>query len=168
MIVVEDGRKLRLVGALRHRAQLLMMPGAHGWKNDQFFCEPTRANVEFISANFPAAEWKAPQLAQFRKLAEIERQTLERTGGTTDYPFKTTPFAHQFDAFVRSKDLVNYAYFMEMGTGKTKVLIDNAGYLWYEGKILAMVLLAPNGVHRQFVTEQLKIHMSDTIMEDLS
>ena len=42
-----------------------------------------------------------------------------------DYPFKTVPYAHQITALEKSWDKENYAYFMEMGTGKSKVLIDN-------------------------------------------
>ena len=42
------------------------------------------------------------------------------------YPnFKTKPFVHQLQALGCSWDKTNFAYFMEMGTGKSKVLIDN-------------------------------------------
>ena len=42
------------------------------------------------------------------------------------YKFKTKPYAHQMTALEKSWNKETYAYFMEMGTGKTKVLIDNA------------------------------------------
>ncbi len=41
-----------------------------------------------------------------------------------NYKFKTKPYAHQIKALEKSVDK-NYAYFMEMGTGKSKVLVDN-------------------------------------------
>ena len=41
------------------------------------------------------------------------------------YKFKTTPYKHQLKALETSWNKETYAYFMEMGTGKTKVLIDN-------------------------------------------
>jgi hypothetical protein len=37
------------------------------------------------------------------------------------YKFKTKPYQHQYDAFMKSKDEPGYALFMEQGTGKSKV-----------------------------------------------
>jgi ABC-type ATPase involved in cell division len=39
-----------------------------------------------------------------------------------NYKFKTKPYKHQLDALEASWDKENFAYFMEMGTGKSKVL----------------------------------------------
>ena len=47
-----------------------------------------------------------------------------------NYKFKTKPYAHQLKALERSWNKEYFAYFMEMGTGKTKVTIDNAAYLF--------------------------------------
>ena len=52
-----------------------------------------------------------------------------------NYKFKTKPYAHQITALEKSWNRETYAYFMEMGTGKTKVLIDNAAMLYDKGKI---------------------------------
>ena len=46
-----------------------------------------------------------------------------------NYKFKTKPYAHQLTALEKSWNKENFAYFMEMGTGKTKVLIDNLAML---------------------------------------
>lgn len=72
--------------------------------------------------------------------------------------FKTEPYAHQKEVFDLYKDRNFYALFMEMGTGKSKVAIDIAGYLFAEGKIGAVLLIAPNGVHYQWHSEQLPEH----------
>jgi transposase len=37
-----------------------------------------------------------------------------------NYKFKTKPYEHQLDALKASWDKENFAYFMEMGTGKSK------------------------------------------------
>ena len=50
-----------------------------------------------------------------------------------NYKFKTKPYAHQLTA-LKSLGQKNFAYFMEMGTGKTKVLIDNIAMLYDKGK----------------------------------
>lgn len=77
-----------------------------------------------------------------------------------DYVFKTEPFAHQLEAFTRSCRAEAFALFMGPGTGKSKVLLDTAGLLWTEGKITALVILAPNGVHRQWVLKELPKHLN--------
>lgn len=63
------------------------------------------------------------------------------------YVFRTSPYAHQLRIFEASKDLLNAAYFMEMRTGKTKLTLDVAAWLWGLNKIDAVLVLAPNGVH---------------------
>ena len=40
-----------------------------------------------------------------------------------DYKFKTEPYAHQLHALGASHNKENFALFMEMGTGKSKVLL---------------------------------------------
>ncbi len=64
-----------------------------------------------------------------------------------NYKFKTKPYKHQLEALNRSHNKKVYAYFMEMGTGKSKVLIDTSGILYGKGAINAVVLVAPKGVY---------------------
>ena len=47
-----------------------------------------------------------------------------------NYRFKTKPYAHQLKALEMSWEKPYFAYFMEMGTGKSKVLIDNVAMLY--------------------------------------
>ena len=54
---------------------------------------------------------------------------------TEKYIYKTNPYEHQRQALIKGAKLKNFAYFMEMGTGKTKVAIDNAAYLYQEKQI---------------------------------
>ena len=63
-----------------------------------------------------------------------------------NYKFKTKPYAHQLKALEMSWNKEVFAYFMEMGTGKTKVLIDNAAMLYDKGKINGLLVIAPKGV----------------------
>lgn len=66
------------------------------------------------------------------------------------YPFKTDPFQHQLTCFLRNKTLDAFAYFMEMGAGKSKVLIDTAAYMYDQDRINALVVIAPKGVYRNW------------------
>ncbi len=52
---------------------------------------------------------------------------------------------------------------MEMGTGKSKVLIDNMGQLFLEGKINFALVIAPKGVYRNWVAKEIPQHMSDDV-----
>ena len=45
------------------------------------------------------------------------------------YKFKTKPYEHQLEALEKSWAQDTYALFMEMGTGKSKVLVDNIAML---------------------------------------
>ena len=69
------------------------------------------------------------------------------------YQYKTKPYQHQKDALNKGALLKNYAYFMEMGTGKTKVIIDNATYLYQQKEIKEVIVIAPNSVYRNWVQE---------------
>ena len=76
-----------------------------------------------------------------------------------NYKFKTKPYAHQITALEKSWNKETYAYFMEMGTGKTKVLIDNAAMLYDKGKINGLLIVAPKGVVKTWYEQELPAHL---------
>jgi SNF2 family DNA or RNA helicase len=78
-----------------------------------------------------------------------------------DFDFKTEPYAHQREVFHLARDRDNFAFLMGMGTGKTKVTIDNAAWLWAQGEIAALVVIAPNGVHRNWILREVPAHMPE-------
>lgn len=74
------------------------------------------------------------------------------------HKFKTKPYDHQLTAFNRFKDSPYFGLFMDMGTGKTKVTIDIAVHKFQKGEIDAVLVIAPNHVHSQWINEQFPIH----------
>ena len=80
-----------------------------------------------------------------------------------NYKFKTKPYAHQLDALEASWDKENFAYFMEMGTGKSKVLLDNAAVLYDKGHINGLLLIAPKGVYKNWYDSEIPTHLPDHI-----
>jgi SNF2 family DNA or RNA helicase len=72
---------------------------------------------------------------------------------TEKYIYKTQPYEHQRQALIKGAKLKNFAYFMEMGTGKTKVAIDNAAYLFKEKQIQLLIVIAPNSVYQNWIKE---------------
>ena len=84
---------------------------------------------------------------------------------TKDFKFKTKPFDHQLEAFNISRDKEYYALFMEQGTGKSKVIVDNIAYLYRKGEINAAVIVAPKGVYRNWQLQEIPTHMPEDVYD---
>jgi SNF2 family DNA or RNA helicase len=80
------------------------------------------------------------------------------------YPFKTEPFKHQLKAWSMSKDQESFALFMEMGTGKSKVILDTASYLYDNGYIDTLLIVAPKGAYRNWHINEIPSHLADHII----
>ena len=78
------------------------------------------------------------------------------------FPYKTTPYEHQRNALNQSAEKTQWAYFMEMGTGKTKVTIDNIAYLYLQRKITAALIVAPKSVYTNWESE-IEVHMPNVL-----
>lgn len=84
-----------------------------------------------------------------------------------DYPFKFKPFQHQKDALARSWNKTDYALFAEMGTGKSKIIIDSLAFLWDAGEIEAALIVAPKGVYKNWQITELPKHLPDHVPLDV-
>jgi len=82
---------------------------------------------------------------------------VSKQGFPKDYKFKTTPYSHQMDALNETYGLNQFALYMEMGTGKSKVIIDTACAYFMGRTINAVVILCPVSIRTNWVTE-FKIH----------
>src|SRR5210317_1467504 len=80
-----------------------------------------------------------------------------------NYKYKLPPFNHQQDALDYGWDRTEFGYFMEMGTGKSKVLIDNLGMLYQSEQIDFALIIAPKGVYRNWVAKEIPEHMSEQV-----
>ena len=79
------------------------------------------------------------------------------------FKFKTTPYDHQREALSDSWAAEYYALFMEMGTGKSKVAVDNMAILYEADKINAALIVAPKGVYDNWVQGEIPTHLPDRI-----
>ena len=52
---------------------------------------------------------------------------------------------------------------MEMGTGKTKVLLDNAAMLYDKGKINGALIVAPKGVMGTWFKQEIPAHLANHV-----
>jgi SNF2 family DNA or RNA helicase len=76
------------------------------------------------------------------------------------YSFKTEPYDHQRTALALLEGKEYFALFMEQGTGKTKVLLDDAGRLFTENRIDGLIVLADNGIHRNWISDEAPAHLN--------
>jgi len=79
------------------------------------------------------------------------------------YKFKTKPYAHQLEALEKSWAAETYALFMEMGTGKSKVLVDNIAVLYDKGAIRGALIVAPKGVYKNWDEIEFPVHLPDHV-----
>lgn len=78
-----------------------------------------------------------------------------------DFQYKTKPFDHQREDFELTRDETSWAYLWEMGLGKTKITCDVAAWNYANGRIDFMLVIAPNGVHTNWIADEIDAHMPD-------
>jgi len=94
-----------------------------------------------------------------RRAAEDEDPSLYRNSAPPP------PFAHQRDDHEARRDMPGYARFWEQGTGKTRPTIDDQAYWTLGGTCNAHLVLAPNGVHSNWVHQEWATHMPVELRE---
>ena len=77
---------------------------------------------------------------------------------------KTQGMAHQLQALQRMSGRRTYALFMEQGTGKTWTLLADAERLYAKGSIDSLLVVAPNGVHTNWINREIPAHMEGNIV----
>lgn len=80
-----------------------------------------------------------------------------------DFDFKTEPRLHQLRECEEHGDAEARAMLWTMRTGKSKAAIDRAFYLFERGLIDAVLIIAPNGVHANWVERELALHAWDSV-----
>jgi rhodanese-related sulfurtransferase len=74
------------------------------------------------------------------------------------FDFKLKPYEHQLREFEEHRDDPFRALLWQMRTGKTKPVIDTAAHLWLKGKLDGVLVIAPNGVHDNWVLREMQAH----------
>lgn len=79
------------------------------------------------------------------------------------YPFKTAPFAHQMRGLIRSYKAPHFALTWEPRCGKTKPTLDTAGLAFLRKSITGLGIVAPKGVDRNWLEDEIPLHLSDIV-----
>jgi hypothetical protein len=151
-------------------AKLAALPGFFKWQGRNCMIRATGANIEHILASWPDAQWiggteeiRDNYLSEKESASETSIKKAETSEKFSDhgYKYKRLPMKHQRKAFALSRDKVAFGFFMEQGTGKTKVTLDTACWLWQKKRIDALIVVAwPNGVHRNWVEYEIPLDVS--------
>jgi SNF2 family DNA or RNA helicase len=83
------------------------------------------------------------------------------------YKFRLKPYQHQADALRKSWNSKEFALFAEMGTGKSKILIDTVSMLYDRGEISGLLVIAPKGVYKNWETIEIPKHLPEHIVHDI-
>lgn len=77
---------------------------------------------------------------------------------------KTNGMKHQLEAIQKMVGRRTYALFMEQGTGKTWTLLADVERLYAKGTIDTVLVVAPNGVHTNWINREIPLHMEGNIV----
>lgn len=81
----------------------------------------------------------------------------------SDYTPHSAPFPHQQEQFLRTATTRAWGSFWEQGCGKTKPVIDKAAFLYEAQEIDTLFVVAPNGVHLNWIKDELPAHFPDRL-----
>jgi SNF2 family DNA or RNA helicase len=123
-------------------------------------CDPSLQNIEFLQKWFPEAVWHENTSNIIQDIAdrssEREDTLAAKSNGDDlstldDVVFKTDPFDHQKIGLLLGRDKTVFAYLMDQGTGKTKLLIDDAAHNYRNGKINGLLVICKNSAKTNWV-----------------
>ena len=178
VIVDSDEKKAWIVGRCpSHVFDVLKdIPCRKRFVQGQAYFELTRAALEHLDNRLQGIVWRGPAkglIESFRQLHEDEKAARAALRSTdmpevpVDFRFKEKPYDHQLKAFNLSRGKEYFGFFMEQGTGKTKVMLDRAADLYLnggvKGRIDTLIVVSLNGVHAQWINEQLVEHMTPDV-----
>lgn len=152
-------------------ALLSVMPGRHKWIDRKFIFRPTGAAIDYILRHWPEVEWLDGAELSLKEYQEAKEEgeaasALKKIEVWTDdggHPFKTRPFNHQLKSFLIARDKKAWAHFHEQGCGKSKIAIDTTAYLYLKKEIDTLIIVAPNGVHTNWIANEIPAHHLDEI-----
>jgi SNF2 family DNA or RNA helicase len=82
------------------------------------------------------------------------------------YEHKIKPFDHQLEHFEEHRESESWGLLWEQGTAKTKPVIDTAAWLYENGDIDGLLVVAPPGVERNWRSDELPKHCPDSVLAE--
>ncbi len=174
--VSDSGKTLHLTGtfSLLRKIEEETDTWAH-WKDRQLRMPASRMAYKALSRTLSPDQLITTEAVKaiFSEYKNLEKTALDTlydkaqpVAAIEGYIFggQYVPYEHQKKAFSLSRDKKGFALFMEMGTGKTRIIIDEAADLYERGLIdMCLVVAYPSGVPSQWIHEAIPTHMPDRI-----
>jgi SNF2 family DNA or RNA helicase len=136
---------------------LSSLRGRKDWSMDRkvkFTATPD--NLALIRGHNMPIDWHVQEMDEslFRDIAAVVRHPET----AFDYTPACELRSYQSETLDRMNGKKAFAVLWEMGLGKTALMIAEAGRLHSVGAISGLLVVAPNGVHRQWIDEQFPQH----------
>lgn len=146
---------------MEQRQALAAMPDTNWQYDDTPRFRASAANITYLRTSLPGAQWTGDtsEVDLLQTLAAAGHRQPDDTDRS--YEFRSVPTPGQMSAFAFARSLKYFALLCDPGTGKTKMALDIAAAKFEADEIDCVLVIAPNGVHRQWVDEQMPRHMPD-------
>lgn len=130
------------------------MPNKRWQKTSRVWHAPALSrNAEFLLNHTSAQHIQMTDAAHAAALEAVQRVSVVYEPFPLDHPWKTQPMSQQQRALDFAWGLEACAFFMEMGTGKTKTAIDWAEASLNANRFSIVVVFCPNAVGQTWVDE---------------
>lgn len=125
-----------------------------------------RSNCSYILGSLSEGV-KLEICGKAREAMELKLQgcVLRKDPFPKNFKFKTKPYGYQMEALNCMGTSENFALFMEMGTGKTKVTIDKVKMHWDKGDINRVLIACPLAVCSTWKSEIEKHCFGEPLVE---
>lgn len=124
------------------------IPSSSRFSGNVFIFDPTPVAVDYVKKNFPNLDG----LDQFNQDQVIERAPVALA---TEWELDWSPYEHQKAAFKASWAKKSFMLRMGVQTGKSATALLNGAWLAWKRHIDAVLIIAPNGVHRKWIKEEI-------------
>lgn len=111
---------------------------------------PKKVTEEFL--NRPSESWS------WLKKVPIEELLEEIRSVCNGFKFKTKPFKHQLVSFLIGIYNPAFLFFLDMGLGKTKIVLDLLSYYKKKGLVNKVLVVAPTSVVGTWVGGEIEKH----------
>lgn len=147
----QRSKKFEISCTIRENSLIADMPNKRFQKRLGLWHAPALTrNVAFMLSNLR----QHMDAAALAKAEEVQALTVVKPEPFPAwYPFKTAPFKHQMTALNHAWGLPAYAWFMEMGTGKSKTACDLHAAKFMDGQITAWLVICPSAIRDNWADE---------------
>lgn len=131
------------------------MPSRFRWDGKHLRFEASRASLDYVQRTWP----NVIVLKTIPSAKKMERAPPPAPiKGQMSWRPRNPRWDHQQRGFDLAVMQDEFAYLWDMGTGKSKAGVDDAAFAFARGEIDRVLVIAPNGVHEQWIDDVLPQH----------